>query len=71
VKYVSVQSSSLDAVAYDKPTCTLGARFKDGGEYEYDGVPEAVFAGILSARSAGSFFDQHVKKAGYRYRQVR
>ena len=71
MKYTFVQSSSLDAVGYDKATSTLGARFKDGGEYEYDGVPESVFAGILSAPSAGRFFDQHVKKAGYRYRQVR
>lgn len=71
MKYIFVQSSSLDAVGYDEAASTLGARFKDGAEYQYEGVPESVFAGILSASSAGRYFDQYVKKAGYRYRQVR
>jgi hypothetical protein len=71
LRYVNVQSSSLDAVGYEDAASTLGARFKNGTEYEYYGVPEAVFAGILSAPSAGRYFDQYVKKAGYRYRQVR
>ncbi len=71
MKYTFVQSSSLDAVGYDKAASKLGARFKDGAEYQYEGVPESVFEGILSASSAGRYFDQHVKKAGYRYKQIR
>lgn len=71
MKYTAVRSSSLDAVGYDSATSTLGARFKNGTEYEYVGVPESVYAGILSASSAGGYFDRVVKKGGYRYRQVR
>jgi hypothetical protein len=71
VKYVAVDSSSLEAVGYDEVTRRLGARFRNGGEYEYDNVPESVFRGILSASSAGQHFDRFVKKAGYRFRQIR
>ncbi len=71
MNYVPVDSSSLEAVGYDEGTRRLGARFRSGSEYEYDNVPESVFRGILSASSAGKYFDRFVKKAGYGHRQVR
>jgi hypothetical protein len=71
MKYVSVDSSTVDAVAYDEASSMLGVRFKSGGEYEYFGVPESVYRGILAAPSAGKYFQTHVKNAGYRFRQVR
>jgi lysyl-tRNA synthetase class 2 len=71
MNYVSVESSTLDAVAYDEASSTLGVRFKNGGEYEYSGVPESVYRGILAAPSAGKYFQTHVKNARYRFRQVR
>lgn len=71
MEYTFVQSTSLDAVAYDPATSTLRVRFKHGSEYEYYGVPHSVFVGILSASSAGRYLDQYVKKAGYRYSQIR
>lgn len=71
MNYVSVDSSSLDAVAYDEASSTLGVRFRNGSEYEYLAVPADVYLGILSAPSAGKYFNTHVKDAGYRFRQVR
>jgi hypothetical protein len=71
MNYVSIKSSTLTAVAYDETSSTLGVRFKNGSEYEYFGVPENVYRGILAAPSAGTYFDTNIKKAGYRFRKVR
>jgi hypothetical protein len=71
MNYVSVNSSTLSEVAYDEGSSTLGVRFKNGGEYEYLGVPEKIYRNLLAAPSPGKYFDANVKKAGYRFRQVR
>lgn len=68
--YVSVSSSNVAAVGYDDLTNTLGVKFLNGSEYHYGGVPKEVYEGLLSASSVGSYFDQHVKKAGYGYSRV-
>jgi hypothetical protein len=65
-----VNSSMLDAVAYDDATSTLRVRFKNGTEYEYSGVPAAVYHGLLKATSSGIYFNAHVNEAGYWFRQV-
>lgn len=57
MNYVSIDSSTLDAIAYDEGSSTLGVRFKNGSEYEYSGVPESVYRGLLAALSAGQYFD--------------
>ena len=69
--YIEVKSSTLAAIKYDAEESVLCVRFRSGDEYEYQGVPESVYQGILKARSVGKYFDQHVKKAGYRYRQLK
>jgi hypothetical protein len=71
VNYVPVKSSTLDAVAYDEGSSTLAVRFKNGSEYEYPGVSESIFQGILAAPSPGKYFQAHVKDAGFRFRKVR
>jgi hypothetical protein len=58
-------------VGYDAESSTLGVRFKSGGAYEYYGVPEHVYHGLLTASSVGRYFDANVKKAGYRFSQIR
>jgi len=71
MSYIEVTSSTLAAVRYDAEEMILCVKFRNGGEYEYQGVPEPVYRGILQAASAGRYFDQYVKKAGYRYRPIR
>jgi hypothetical protein len=68
--YVSVSSSAIAAVGYERETNTLGVRYLDGSEYHYFGVPEDVFEGLRSASSIGSYFNQYVKKAGYSFSKV-
>jgi len=62
---MQVQSSNVASIGYDTDACTLEVEFLNGSLYQYFGVPESVFAGLMSAPSKGSFLDQHVKKAGY------
>jgi len=71
MNYVMLNSSNIAAVAYEELTKTLGVRFHSGTEYEYANVPISIFSGIRSAVSPGSYFDQHVRKAGFAFRQVR
>ena len=60
MNYIDIDSSNLKSVAYDGLT-TLGIRFQRGGEYHYTNVPPAVFVGLLSASSSGSYFHKHIR----------
>lgn len=62
---VPVVSSNLSEVGYDPATSVLEIAFKRGGVYQYSAVPSSVHEGLMTAPSAGSYFDLHVKKAGY------
>jgi KTSC domain len=66
-----VSSSNLASVGYDRTTQTLEIEFLHGGVYQYSGVPPSVYDGLMEAESHGSYFDRHVKKAGYSYRKIR
>jgi len=67
---VPVQSSNLSSVGYDPTTSTLEIEFSNGSIYQYFGVPEYVHEGLMNAGSKGSYFDQHIKRAGYPYSKV-
>jgi hypothetical protein len=68
---IPVSSSNLKAVGYAPETSTLQIAFLNGGLYEYSNVPSTVHAALMSASSKGSYFDAHIKKASYRFRQLR
>ena len=70
MKRTSVSSSNLASVGYDSNAQILEVEFLHGGVYQYSGVPPSVYAGLMTASSHGSYFDQNVKKAGYNYRKV-
>ena len=65
-----VQSSNVASVGYDHGSSTLEVEFLNGAMYQYFGVPESIFDGLMNASSKGSFLDQYVKKAGYAYTRV-
>lgn len=70
MNWTSVNSSNLNAVAYDDATSTLYIRFNASGTYAYDRVPQSVYSGLLSASSHGKYFDAYIKKGGYPFRRV-
>jgi len=65
-----VSSSNLASVGYDPVTATLAVEFHHGGIYEYDNVSANLHAGLMAAASHGTYFDQHIKKGGFKYRKV-
>ena len=69
--YISVSSSTLEAVGFDEETQTLGVTFRNGTEYHYHNGPISIFEGIRSAASPGHAFDDSVKKAGFPFTRVR
>lgn len=65
-----VESSNLASVGYDNDNNILEVEFHHGGVYQYFEVPSSVYTGLMEADSKGKFFDQHVKKANYRYQKI-
>jgi hypothetical protein len=61
VQLIPVQSSAVEAVGYDPPTRRLRIRFTSGREYDFCGVPESVYRGLISAPSKGAYYNDHIK----------
>ena len=55
------RSSMIDRAAFDIETSTLCIHFRDSGSYFYFGVPEALFDGLCSAASAGTYFNERIR----------
>ena len=70
MKRISVDSSNLESVGYDAERRVLEIEFSNSSVYQYYGVPESVYRGLMSASSHGQYFDQEIKKAGYSYDRV-
>jgi hypothetical protein len=57
----SVVSSNLRTVGYDAASSTLRVSFRNGGLYEYQGVPDRVHRGLMAASSHGTYFHAHIR----------
>ena len=60
VLWHNVQSSFVEAIAYDKNTSELYVTLSHGS-YVYSGVPQIIFDEFLESSSKGSFFNRKVK----------
>jgi hypothetical protein len=67
--WINVESSCIEAFAYNGTDSILSIRFNSGSIYEYDGVSLILFDSFLEAPSKGRFFNQHIKEH-YRYRFI-
>lgn len=56
-----VESTTLRAVAYDNSRGLLQLEFRSQALYHYYGVPAAVYEGLLSAPSKGSYFNRIIR----------
>lgn len=65
-----VASTNLASVGYDFTHKVLEVEFQHGGVYQYFDVPPAAYAELLAAESHGRYFDQFIKKGGYRYLRI-
>lgn len=56
-----IVSSNLEAAKYDESTRELIIRFKNGRAYKYPDVSPELYADLLAADSAGSFFATQIR----------
>jgi hypothetical protein len=63
-----VISTSIQAVGYEDGA--LEVEFQNDSTYQYDGVPEFLFRGFLTAQSKGHFFRSRIQDR-YPIRQIR
>jgi hypothetical protein len=66
---VDLQSTSLNAAAYQDQSASLELEFRSGAIYRYIDVPEQVYRGLLSAESKGRYFNQHIRNR-FNYVQI-
>lgn len=69
MNHISVVSSNLRSVAYDDVNKVLEVAFKNGGVYQYFGVPRAVFDALLASGSKGGYLASMIKNR-YTYAKV-
>lgn len=67
VKYgATLESQVIERTPFQvEPTKRLGTLemfFKNGNEYKFFEVPEAIFLGLLHAESHGQYFIMHIKE---------
>jgi hypothetical protein len=60
---ISVNSSNVSSVGYDADSQILEIEFNNGGIYQYSGVPESVYEGMMGADSKGKYFHANIKNA--------
>lgn len=58
---IRVASSAISAVGYDPSTMRMKIQFVQGDTYDFCGVPAHVFQGLLSARSKGVYYNDHIR----------
>ena len=61
-KWVKIDSSFIDSVAYHKPLKTFDIRLKNGQKYSYTGVPSIVYTNFMKAKSKGEYFNRVIRK---------
>lgn len=54
-----IVSSSITSAGYDYATETLEIEFPNG-VYQYQGVPSAIYQGLIAAESAGKYFREFI-----------
>lgn len=58
---IYVASSAIHAVQHDEASLQLKITFTSGGTYIYYDVPKWKYEGLISASSAGTYFNDHIR----------
>jgi len=57
-----LNSSAIRRVEYDAQTRVMQIWFTQGGHpYNFCGVPQGIYEGLVSASSAGTYYDLHIR----------
>ena len=58
---ITVESSTLAALAYDDGREILQLEFRSGATYQYFAVPLGVLQDLLAAESKGTYFNRSIR----------
>ena len=58
---IHLNSSAIRAADYDSASRRMYLWFTNNGPYTFFGVPENIFRGLISASSAGSYYNSNIK----------
>ncbi len=64
-----VESSTIESIGYDRSQQILEFEFKHESIYQYYGVPEYEYNGLMGAESKGEYLAEHIKGT-YRYQKI-
>jgi hypothetical protein len=59
--HTAVQSSNIKSVGYDDATRELEVHFHGGNKYRYANVDPRTHQQLVSAKSVGAHFHQHIR----------
>jgi hypothetical protein len=60
-QWIRVESSCIEAIAFDNSTNSLKIRFNSDSVYQYDNFDSDSFSNFCNAYSKGSFFNHNIK----------
>lgn len=55
-----INSSAISYVEYNAINCSMQITFTSGGTYDYCGVPQHIYDGLINAFSAGTYYHSHI-----------
>jgi hypothetical protein len=58
---IAVRSSAMSAVGYDPNTRRMKITFAQGHTYDFCGVPQHVYDGLMRSYSKGTYYNDHIK----------
>ena len=64
-----VTSSNIQSIGYDSESSILEVEFNNGRVYQYSGVPESEYEGLMNASSHGTYLNANIK-GHYPYTQI-
>lgn len=67
MQMIPVSSSNLESVGYENGVLCIA--FHGGRVYEYTGVPESVYQGLMAASSHGKYFHAYIRNV-YPYNRI-
>jgi KTSC domain len=63
VQRIPVSSSNVQSIGYDPDASILEVEFNNGSIYQYSGVPQNEFDGLMAAASKGAYLHAHIKNS--------
>jgi KTSC domain-containing protein len=61
VEMSRVVSSAMTAVGYEPSSRRMKITFTQGHTYDFCGVPQHIYDGLMRATSKGTYYNDHIK----------